>query len=577
MRPGPACIPWLSEVLVIACGVGSLSGNTGSAQTAPSENPLPQLSITARTTIEDVVVMDKSGHAVPGLRKEDFQVFENGKPQAITFFESNFAPTETAPAPFTSLPPDTFTNVPVAPPNHVTNLLLLDALNTRSTEQMYAQVQMVQYLASLPPHMRLAVFTLDNEKFHMIWGLNQDSSVLRAAIAKFSRKSSHSPSPSTAPQREAEREELVDSVDAVKEQASVAGDDRLGESADALRHFLQYDTANGNAFTTWNALEALAHYLAGIPGRKNLFWVAGGFPYQFKSGVYFEWYRRARDKLAEAEVSVYPIDADGVDVDTGGVLYSGSMTTTTNRFVASEGWAEETGGKAYHANDIRQEIADAADHGSRYYTLAYVPSDGKEEARERKVEVKVISGNYKLFYRQRYIEQTRREIAKSAEAPAKDPLIALMGHGMPNISEIPYRLKVVPAATQPGAGTPRAGENVQLSGKLTRYSIGFRLLPSCFSSLLPEADGARRKRLEVLLVAYSQDGKPLNWESQTISLLIKPRQWSKALTEGVSFHFEIDAPPGDVHLRTGVYDSSLSKVGTLEIPLSRIPSAQSGR
>jgi len=199
--------------------------------------------------------------------------------------------------------------------------------------------------------------------------------------------------------------------------------------------------------------------------------------------------------------------------------------------------------------------------------------DDKEEGRERKVEVKVLSGDYKLFYRQRYFEQTRKEIAKSDAAPAKDPFLGLMGRGMPNISEIPYHLKVVAAAIQPRAGTLRAGENAQLSGKLTRYGIGFRLLPSGLL-LPPDTDDARRKRLEVLLVVYSQDGKPLNWESRTIRLLMKPEQWARARTEGISFHFEIDAPPGDVYLRTGVYDASQSKVGTLEIPLGAIPSAQ---
>ena len=77
------------------------------------------------------------------------------------------------------------------------------------------------------------------------------------------------------------------------------------------------------------------------------------------------------------------------------------MPESVIRFADTEGWAEETGGKAYHENDINQEIADAVHHGSRYYMLAYVPIDRKEEGRERKVEVKVVSGDYKIIYRKR--------------------------------------------------------------------------------------------------------------------------------------------------------------------------------
>lgn len=515
---------------------------------------------------------------MPGLRKRDFQIFENGKPQPITFFDSNFASPQPAAEAPPALPPDTFTNVPVAPPNDVTNVLLLDALDTRSTERMYAQSQMVRYLASLPSNMRIAVFTLDNERFHMIWGFNQDSSVLCAAVGKFIASQSHSRPSSAAAQREAEQQGLIQSVDLVKQQAARAGDEQLGQSADALQRFLksgsgvvdEYD----HAVTTWNAFEALAHYLGGIPGRKNLFWLAGTFPHCFKSDACFDWYRRARDKLAAAEVSVYPLDANGVDVDTGGsvsgALCPDCMPESVLRYADTEGWAEDTGGQAYHGNDIHQEIADAAEHGSRYYTLAYVPNDRKEEGRERKVEVKVLCGDYRLFYRKSYLEQTRKQIAQSASAPAQDPLLALMGRGMPNMAEIPYRLKVTPASTQPTAAMPRAEENAQLSGMLTRYDVAFKLLPDGLSGLQPDASGVRRESLEVMVLVYSQDAKPLNWESHTITLSIKPEQWVSARAQGISFRFQIDAPSGDVYLRTGLYDASQSKVGTLEVPLSAI-------
>jgi hypothetical protein len=354
-------------------------------------------------------------------------------------------------------------------------------------------------------------------------------------------------------------------------------DIRIAASANALQHLLKYGVGvegyQDYLVTTMSALKALAHSLSGIPGRKNLFWLASQFPYASKSSIYFDWYREARDKLTEAEVSVYPIDANGVAIDTGGAYYIDRMPKSVLRFADTEAWAEETGGKAYHANNIKQEIAAAVDHGSRHYTLAYVPSDETEDGRERKVEVKVLSGKYAVFYRRSYFEQTRKEIAKAGTAPAKNPLIELMGRGMPNASEIHYHLKVVPSIPQPEAGTPRAGSNAKLSGNLTRYSVGFQLQAGDLP-LPPDADGARRKPLQVALVVYSQDAVPLNWESRNINLLIKPEQWATDQTEGIRFHMEIDAPPGDVYLRTGVYDPATSKVGTLEIPLSAVTLAE---
>ncbi len=403
------------------------------AQVALAKGSSPVFTINARTVVEDVVVMDKNGHHVAGLRKEDFQVFENGKAQAITFFDSNFALTEAATAPPAALPPDTFTNVPVTSPDNVTNVLLLDSMNTRSTELMYAQVQMVKYLASLPPNLRIGVFIL-TDKLHMIWGFNQDSSALRAAIARFSSKQSPASLLSVAAQKQA----MIATVAEVQQKAKDANDARLGESADALQDFLKKGThwfdldPHDHAVYTMDTLQILAHYLAGIPGRKNLFWLVGSFPL-CNGCATTDVFNKTKNMLGEAEVSVYPIDAHGVDSDMGigpGAFYHQVST----RLIDSNGWAEETGGKAYHENNINQEIADAAEHGSRYYTLAYIPSDHKEEGRERKVEVKVVSGDYKLFYRKSYFEQTQREITKASAAPAKSPLLELMGRGMPNFS-----------------------------------------------------------------------------------------------------------------------------------------------
>jgi len=75
-------------------------------------------------------------------------------------------------------------------------------------------------------------------------------------------------------------------------------------------------------------------------------------------------------------------------------------------------------------------------------------------------------------------------------------------------------------------------------------------------------------------VAYSQDGKPLNWQARSIGLAIRPEQVAAADASGIPFHFDIDAPPGDVYLRTGICDAMSSKAGTLEIPLRAVTLAE---
>ena len=134
-------------------------------------------------------------------------------------------------------------------------------------------------------------------------------------------------------------------------------------------------------------------------------------------------------------------------------------------------------------------------------------------------------------------------------------------------------MKVVAVATQPGPGAPRAGQNTRFTGDFTRYDVEFQLQPGGLS-LSSDADGTRHKSLQVALMVYGQDFKPLNWEIREIHVSIKPDRWAVQQSEGIIFHLLIDAPAGDVYLRTGVYDSSSSKVGTLEIPLAVVTVAR---
>ena len=144
---------------------------------------------------------------------------------------------------------------------------------------------------------------------------------------------------------------------------------------------------------------------------------------------------------------------------------------------------------------------------------------------------------------------------------------------MPNFTELRYNMKVVLAGPQATAAAPHTGDNAALAPPFTRYTVSFQLKTDGLN-LVPAPDGVRHATIEVALVVYSQDGKPLNWETRSIGLSIRPDQIAIAQTAGIPFHFDIDAPPGDIYLRTGIYDLSSDHAGAMEIPLSTIAVAQ---
>ncbi|HEY6387445.1 MAG TPA: hypothetical protein VIX91_17360 [Candidatus Acidoferrum sp.] len=55
-------------------------------QGAPVPAPIqgPSIKVESRIVVVDVVVTDKQGQSVPGLRKDDFHLSEDGGPQIVT-------------------------------------------------------------------------------------------------------------------------------------------------------------------------------------------------------------------------------------------------------------------------------------------------------------------------------------------------------------------------------------------------------------------------------------------------------------------------------------------------------------
>jgi VWFA-related protein len=595
-------------MLVLAL-VPFLAGPLSSQTALPSdtESPIATLKLNVRTVLVDVVVTDKDGHAVPGLTKDDFQVFEDGKPQTISFFEPNFsASPDAAAATPPALPPNTFTNVPTVVPNDSVNVLLMDALNTAEGDQSYVHKEMVKYLTTLPPGIRIAVFML-SERLRIIQGFTQDGTVLRAAINRLAANPNSSallPTiESTNAQGAAANMILQESVDTGYGGVPNAG---LAAMASALQQFQGQEAGferNQRVLMTLEAFQQIAKYLTGVPGRKNLIWFVGDFPHCLAAMVnegeltnggcpYDEQWKKTVDMLAEARVSIYPVDARGLTPHT---LYTAENPKLAGQPTSFQGviqaqtssinadlrgnalnmsdmdiLADATGGKAhYGGNDFKGFLKQDVENGSRFYTLAYTPSDHQEVGKERQIEVKAVSGNYKLSYRRSYYEDTPKEQKLAESAPATDPLRPMMDRGMPDFTELSYRVKITPAANPPAGAAAHAGDNADLKPPLTRYTVGFTLSTDRLT-LVPDANGVRRGNIEVALVAYSQEGKPLNWEARSIGLAVRPDQYAIAQSSGIPFHFDIDAPPGDVYLRTGICDLSSSRAGTLEIPMTSV-------
>jgi hypothetical protein len=219
-------------------------------------------------------------------------------------------------------------------------------------------------------------------------------------------------------------------------------------------------------------------------------------------------------------------------------------------------------------------LARVLDHGTHYYTITYSPANRNMDGRLRRIEVKVSGGSYQLSYRRGYYATDEKFVQAAQSKLTGDPLRPLMDHGTPDSTAIVYTMRVLPANPQPSSGAQRAGDNENMKGPVTRYSVSFNVTADPLT-LEPGPDGVRHGNLEVTLLGYDRDGKQLNWMVRMLELTLPPDRYAVAQARGVSFSLEIDVPTAAVYLRSGVYDQGSSKAGTLEIPVAAVV-AQAG-
>ncbi len=220
---------------------------------------------TTRLVQVSVVVQDRNGAPITGLKKTDFTVFDDGKPQEIAFFSAT-APTHAVPHPLAA---NIFTNrsdLKGQDPG-ATIVILFDALNTSFEDQAYARQHILRFLQSVKPQDRVAIFALTT---HLVTlhDFSQDAAALATSVGGFS------PHLLTA----------FDASHPANFSVPALANDPFWKSFEDHVNNANGEIADSSVVdrfrTTYASVVAIADYVANIPGHKSLVWVSGGIPIQ---------------------------------------------------------------------------------------------------------------------------------------------------------------------------------------------------------------------------------------------------------------------------------------------------------
>jgi VWFA-related protein len=562
--------------------------------------------------VEDVVVTDRKGEPVKGLKKEDFQIFEEGKPQTIASFEEHKGVPDQAAMP--PLPHNIYTNYPVEKPADSVDVVLLDALNTPLSDQSKVRLQIASFLKSIPAGSHIAIFTLSSG-LQMVQGFTSDGSLLLAALNK--------KPPQPSPLLGAGTVENLDTE--INKQLSLTGAGMPAGAVAAMEKMQQFQNQTQASQDrlrmnlTLQALQGLANYLQGIPGRKNVVWFSQSFPlsiipgrgvqnYEF-SALEQRTFRKTMNMLAAAQVAIYPIAPEGVaqkfvsnESRVKSVSKDSWRTVQDQQLseVTSPIWdtdeslreqaplehsrrdahlstmyeiARDTGGEAfYYTNGLSEALAHVVNEGAHYYTISYSPTDKEGDGRYRPIEVKLLKGDYELAYRHGYYAEEARRAKKDEAERARDPLQPLMISGIPDATQIVYKIRVLPLPpAKHGSKAADRSAKKELKGPYTRYGVDFAVLLHDLVFKVT-AEGKHEAKVEIALVAYDQDGIPVNFLGGSRKISLNPQQYAAFAKTGVQLHEEINVPNREAYLRTGVCDLASGRAGTLEVPLNEAAS-----
>lgn len=296
------------RVLVVSlCLAGVIAG--AQEPTAGSNQREPSLVLKATTRLVGVsVIVQHKGKPVTGLKADDFTVTDNGKPQKIAVFSMETS--GALPADGKKLPPNTFTNrvERSGTPASIT-IVLLDVVNTRREDQIYAKSDFIRFLKTVRPEDHIGVYVLAGG-LRILHDYTTDASDLVAKVA--SLQGINLPQMG-GPKNGMEGDSLM--LDTMLRGSGMPG---------AQRDFWTENRVKSTLF----ALEFIANHLAQLPGRKNLIWISGGFPLDIGFDNMAAWrnpsrlqetFSREVDQcvraLNNANLAIYPVDARGLLTD----------------------------------------------------------------------------------------------------------------------------------------------------------------------------------------------------------------------------------------------------------------------
>jgi VWFA-related protein len=548
---------------------------------APRQAEKPTFPAGTEVVTVDVVVTDRDGRPVTDLRKEDFTVTEDGKPQEIVAFDAIHRPAPAAteapaPAAVAAPPaPELRSSSNQVPPSRQGSLILVvfdelhmtlaGAQRARKAVRGFLETGVARgdrvalvgtregtrWTARMPEGRDALLHVLDRLQGRRV------GEMVRDAMTDYE-----------AMRIDQERDPIVtDQVmrrlvetGAIFHTALLPGETTDPGDVESWRSQTQslashvYAEASRRTEQALGIIERSLDALAGTRGRKSLVLVSGGIVQDSRLDVF----HRVVSASRRANAAIYFIDVRGLVAATTGLqadvnepmrlqdLSAGAgMDEIREASAGSEGLALDTGGFVIrNQNDLGKGLARVERDSRSYYLLGYTPTNRSADGRFRKISVKVARQGVTVRARRGYY---------AAGGSAKEPP-ETRDAAIQRALDAPFDLPDVPlrALAQVFGEKEKGHLQVLLTSEVDVRGLAFT-----------EEGGTARDTVETLILVARRDTGEYSRFDQQFELSLRPETRARYERTWFPITREVDLRPGSYQAKIVARDRNSGRVGSV--------------
>jgi VWFA-related protein len=529
------------------------------------------------------VVTDRKGRVIDNLKKEDFELLENGRPQEIGFFSLERIAAGANNQPLANRPPATGASAGRTPQKAARSILIfVDNLHISPFNLPSVKQSLKDFVDRRASDQDLISLVMSTGTLGLLGRFTNERQLLRYGIERIMpvprQESLITPYLAALIDR-GDREAMAVASDIVRAEDgfTLTGGASTALSRQALENYTRArarEVLSSEAYrrkVMLLTLKAATERLAQMPGQRIMAFLTDGFTMLNNSGsADTSELQTAISSAVRAGIIIYSVNTRGLEVSplfdasmpsltVGGL--SGSLGRVDSYISASEkelqdgmnALARDTGGKPFfNTNDLGGALKQAMDENSLYYALAYYPNDQKE-GKFNKITLRVKNHpDYEVRAQKGYYSPRPEERKSDIAAGPRDKLFQAMAEPLPvtNI-EVAAMAEYLESESDDAQVTLQ----VHLDGDSFQYQA---------------EQAGHLLDVEVASVVFDSKGKPVKNSINSVRWNLMAESLELGKQHGYRYTERIALKPGFYEFRIGVREPSSNLVGTaitwVEVP-----------